>query len=258
MSQTTVKQNLYEVYESKIQSARTRFGQNSGMLDVLAPDMEPIVLELYFIYFNALGVAMTDSVEDWIRRAGERCQELGFTEIGELLCKHAQQEAGHHLMMIEDTRTLVNRWNELRTPKLDAQWFLQLPIAQSTKYYRQLHEDVIASEAPFAQVAIEYEIEGLSVRYGSQVLEQAKKILGSNITENLSFMEEHVLVDVGHTQLNAKLLKKLLGENPESMRTLVKIGGTALDTYASFLNHCLSLAKTHWEQLKQEGFATTA
>ncbi len=250
MSQTTVKQNLFEVYESSIESARMRFEQNSAMLDVLSPDVNPTILELYFIYFNALGVAMTDSVEDWIRRAGERSQELKFTEIGQLLCKHAEQEANHHLMMIEDTRTLIDRWNALHTFKLDAEWFLNLPMPESTKQYRQLHEDVIASNTPFAQVAIEYEIEGLSVRYGSKVLEQAKKILGSTITDNLSFMEEHVLVDVGHTQLNAKLLKKLLAQSPESMTTLVNIGSAALDAYAGFLNHCFKQALENWQRLK--------
>lgn len=249
MSQTTLKQDLYEIYESSIKSARMRFEQNSGMLEVLAPNVAPTVLELYLLYFNALGVPMTDSVEDWIRRAGQRCQKIGFTELGDLLCKHAQQEAGHHLMMIEDTRTLVSGWNARRTPKLDAEWFLTQPMAESTHLYRQLHEDVIASDTPFGQVAIEYEIEGLSVRYGSQLIDQCKKVLGSTVTEGLTFMEEHVLVDVGHTQLNTKLLKSLLEKNPEQVTTMVRIGEAALDAYASFLNHCLRRAQTHWEQL---------
>ena len=107
MLQTTLDQNLFEHYESEIQSARMRFEQNSGMIEILSPDVDPIVLELYFLYFNSLGVPMTDAVEDWICRAGKRCQELEFTNVGNMLIKHAEQEANHHLMMIEDTRTLV-------------------------------------------------------------------------------------------------------------------------------------------------------
>ena len=250
MLQTTLDQNLFEHYESEIQSARMRFEQNSGMIEILSPDVDPIVLELYFLYFNSLGVPMTDAVEDWICRAGKRCQELEFTNVGNMLIKHAEQEANHHLMMIEDTRTLVKGWNARQMTKLDAEKFLALPLTKSTKAYRQLHEDVIASHAPFAQVAIEYEIEGLSVRHGSKVIEQAKKILGANITDNLSFMEEHVQIDVGHTQFNAKLLKNLLNKYPESLNALVKIGGDALDTYAGFLNHCLTRAKAHRQKLK--------
>jgi len=251
MLQTISEQkNLFEIYESKIQTARTRFQQNSGMIEILSPDVEPLLLELYFLYFNALGVPMTDAVEDWISRAGKRCQELGFNKIGQMLLKHAEQEANHHLMMIEDTHTLVKSWNARYTNKLDAEVVLAQPMSESTKAYRQLHEDVIVSDAPFAQVAIEYEIENLSVCYGSQILEQAKKILGSKITESLSFMEEHVQVDIGHTQFNAKLLKNLLKEYPESMDTVVKTGGDALDAYAGFLNHCLVRAKAHREQLK--------
>jgi hypothetical protein len=251
MSQTTLKQDLFQLYESSIQSARVRFEQNSGMLDVLAPDVDPTLLDLYLIYFNALGVAMTDSVEDWISWAGQRCLETGFTELGELLCKHAQQEANHHLMMIEDTHTLVSSWNARRTPKLDAEWFLNQPMGESTQLYRQLHEDVIASDTPFGQVAIEYEIEGLSVRYGSQLVNQCKKVLGLTVTKGLTFMEEHTVVDVGHTQLNAKLLKSLLQKSPEQVTTMVRIGGAALDAYAGFLNHCLCRAETHLEQLNK-------
>ncbi|MBN3923021.1 hypothetical protein [Nostoc sp. NMS4] len=250
MSQTTtVRRELYDIYESNIESARIQFEQKSNFEEILSLDIDPTVLELYLINFNSLGVAMTDSVEDWISRAGESCKKLGFTELGELLSTHAEQEAGHHLMMIQDTHTLVNNWNARRQPQLDAEWFLAQPISENVVLYRQLHEDVIASQTPFAQVAIEYEIEMLSVRYGSQLIQQCQKILGSQVHEGLSFMEEHVSVDVGHTQLNARLLKNFLQNNPEHLDAMVKIGRTALDAYAGFLNDCLTRAKEYAKTL---------
>ncbi|MBH8561556.1 hypothetical protein I8748_05085 [Nostoc sp. CENA67] len=245
MVQTTVKRDLYQTYESKIENARIRFEQNSGFEEILTGEVDPRVLELYLIYFNALGVAMTDVVEDWISRAGDRCLQLGYTELGQLLKTHAQQEAGHHLMMIDDTHALVSSWNNRRTPQQDAQWFLSQPRGESTQLYRQLHEDVIASETPFAQVAIEYEIEMLSVRYGSQLIQRCQQVLGNSIIQGLSFMEEHVSVDVGHTQLNAKLLKNFLGKHPEHVDVMVEVGAKALDAYAGFLNHCLRCAQQH-------------
>lgn len=245
MLETQVKRNLYAIYESQIESARLRFKQNSGLEKIFSPDIDSTVLELYLIYFNAHGVAMTDAVEDWINRAGDRCLQLGYTKLGQLLRTHAQQEADHHLMMIKDTHSLVASWNTHHTQQLNAEWFLSLPIAESIHRYRQLHEDVIVSNTPFTQVAIEYEIEMLSVRYGSQLIQQSQKVLGSKITEGLTFIEEHVSVDIGHTQLNAKLLKNFLQEYPENVNVLVEIGGKALDAYAGFLNHCLRSAQEH-------------
>ncbi len=245
MLQTTVNRDLYEIYESQIENARLRFAQNSDFAEIFSPDIDPTVLELYLIYFNAYGVAMTDAVEDWISRAGDRCLQLGYQELGQLLSNHARHEAGHHLMMIKDTHSLVSRWNAHHTPQLNAEWFLSLPMADSTQLYRQLHEDVIASDTPFTQVAIEYEIEMLSVRYGPQLINQCQKVLGSTIDQDLTFIKEHVSVDIGHTQLNAKLLKNFLQKHPEHVSVLVEVGGQALDAYAGFLNHCLRCAQEH-------------
>jgi hypothetical protein len=202
------------------------------------------VLELFLIFFNALGVQMTRPVEDWIRRAGERCTEIGLGELGRALCAHAKQEAGHHLMMIEDTRRLVARWNARRTSKLDADRVLAQPMTNGVRMYCELHEDVIASDSPFGQLAIEYEIERLSVAFGPQLFEQLKRRLDHTILSNLSFLEEHVRVDVGHTQFNERQLERLLTANPAFARALARAGERALDAYAAFFNDCFHLAIT--------------
>ncbi|MCA1850511.1 MAG: hypothetical protein LC672_05565, partial [Acidobacteria bacterium] len=117
MSQFDCVRNLYTPH---LQAARTRFATSPTLLKILHPEIDEAALELFLIFFNALGVGMTRPVEDWIRRAGERCTEIGLGELGRALRAHAKQEAGHHLMMIEDTRRLVARWNARRTPTLDA------------------------------------------------------------------------------------------------------------------------------------------
>ena len=55
-----------------------------------------------------------------------------------------------------------------------------------------MHEDVIASEAPYAQIAIEYEIEMLSVRYGPGFVAQCARRLPRALLSGLSFIREHV------------------------------------------------------------------
>lgn len=242
----------FELYTSTLTNDRVRFDKESAIAAILDPHIDPTVLELFWIYFNSVGVGMTEPVEGWIHRAGERCIEMGLTDLGRSLVNHAKQEAGHQIMMIADTKTLVSRWNARHTPQLDAEWFLSQPTLESVKGYTKLHEDVIASDAPYGQVAIEYEIEMFAVRYGDRLLEQSKRLLSETIIEGLTFLEEHTTLDIGHTQLNEKMLRNLLEQQPERVTILSQIGGAALEAYGAYLNQCLSLAQAHQERLNQE------
>ncbi len=231
-------------YERELQPARQRFASESLLTKVMTPDVEPALLEAFFIQFCALGVGMTEPVEGWIRRAGERCEAMGATELGRALVKHAKHEAGHHEMMIADTRKLVERWNARRTPRLDADQLLARIPPPGVRRYQDLHEEVIAGDAPYGQVAIEYEIEALSERHGAPLLAHCAAILGKETLEGLSFLEEHVAIDVGHTKFNARQLDGFLKQRPDALPALVAAGSAALDAYAAFLGDCLAEARS--------------
>jgi len=131
-----------EIYETRLCPVRTLFEQESALVtQILAPRIEPDVLELFLIYFSGLGVAMTEPVEGWIRRAGAACQEMGLDELGRSLITHASHEANHHLMLIEDTRSLVDRWNERHQAPIHADEILAHPATEGVLRYRELHEE---------------------------------------------------------------------------------------------------------------------
>jgi hypothetical protein len=73
-------QNI-ERYEAEIQAARDRLSSTLAVQKFLSPGVDPGMLEAFLISFCALGVGMTELVEDWIRRAGERCVEIGITDL---------------------------------------------------------------------------------------------------------------------------------------------------------------------------------
>jgi len=238
--------NPLDLYESGMDRIRERFSRESVLAtQLLYPGIDPTVLELFLMHFSALGVAMTEPVEGWIRRAGERCEEMGLKELGTALRSHARQEAGHHLMMIEDTRMLVNRWNEQHTLKLDADRILAQPITEGVRRYRELHEQIIAGESPYRQIAVEYEIERMSADYGKKWIEHCVRVLGEDIFDGLSFVREHAEIDIGHTKFNKLQLRKLLNNNPQYAGELVSAGEAALDAYDFFLGDCLQMARAH-------------
>lgn len=231
-----------ERYNQFLAPARERFEASFG-LKALRANNDPRLMEAFLLHFCAIGAQMTEPVESWIRRAGRRCTDLGLTELGEALAQHARAEAGHHLMVIADLRSLARHWNSRHTPRVDADELLRMTPSCGSGLYCLVHEENIAGSTPFAQIAIEYEIEQLPLRYGSLFVARCLEIFGPEILPSLSFVTEHIDLDIGHTQFNAQQLSRLMDHLPDSLPHLVAAGGAALDAYAQFLADCVKLAE---------------
>jgi hypothetical protein len=235
--------NPFDEYVAGVGPQREALAGGRARSAVLSPTAERDFLELFLIHFSALGVGMTEPVEDWIERAGKRCEAVGLVELGTALQKHARHEAGHHLMMIEDTRKLVARWNASHPSPLDADALLAMPPTAGVRAYRELHEDVIAGPTPYGQLAIEYEIEYVSVRHGPELIGQCVRKLGPGIVAGLSFVEEHAAVDVGHTKFNESQMRQLLDAHPDFVPAMIASGRGALAAYGAFLDDCVAAAE---------------
>jgi len=233
-----------ERYNQLLKPARDRFEASVG-LNTLRSNNDPRLLEAFLLYFSAIGAQMTEPVEGWIRRAASRCAALGLFDLAEALNRHAKAEAGHHLMMIADLRSLAGHWNSRHTPAVDADQLLHTIPSYGASRYCLVHEENIASDTPYAQIAIEYEIEQLPLRYGGLFVARCLEIFGPEILSSISFVTEHIDLDIGHTHFNAQQLSKLIDLLPECLPSLVDAGGAALDAYAQFLTDCVELAENH-------------
>jgi hypothetical protein len=225
-------------YERLICPARARFDANR-VFAWFSQETRVDLVELFLVHYCALGVRMTEPVEGWIGRAAERCHQAGLTAVGTALRKHALAESGHHLMMMRDLDALVTRYNT-RNPShpLDGAAFHAIRPTPGVKRYIALHESNIAGATPFGQVAIEFEIELLPLRHGEQFVRRCMTVCGPDIMPCLSFVTEHVELDVGHTKLNAHLLSEVLAADPTRLGVSVARGTEALDAYAAFLEDC--------------------
>jgi len=234
---------LRESYEADVQTLRRGLLANPTIRALLDPAIEPVVVERFLIEWCSLRVQVTQPVESWIQRAGACCLGLGLTDIGRALIKHAKHERNHHLMFIRDTRALVNAWNARRVPELDAEALMARPATPAMRRYIDLHEETIAGEVPFAQVAIEYEVEGLSVSLLPPLFAQFRRVLGGEPLTVLSFLLEHAEIDVGHTAYNRRLMASLLEARPDARWALARAGTAAVTAYLDFLAECLAVAR---------------
>ena len=232
-----------ELYEPYVLPARARISTDPVMRRLVDPAIEPAVLERFFIQYHSFGVYMTEPVEGWIRRAGQRCLALGLDSLGKGLLLHSKHESGHHQMMIDDVRMLVRRWNIRRRSMLHTERLLAQYPTDAMRAYRQLHESTIAGELPAGQIAIEFEIENLSLVLGPHLLSNVARVLGRETLEGLSFLKEHVQLDVGHTALNTRLMNELLQLMPENAQALAELGARAIDIYLRFIGDCLHSAE---------------
>jgi hypothetical protein len=234
-----------ETYSASMARVHAELGTHPAVRKLFDPQIEARVLHRFLIEYCALGVQLTAPVEGWIRRAGNRCKELGLTSLGDNLTKHAVHEAGHEALFVEDTKQLSARYTSRYGELIDADALLSQPATPAMQRYIALHEETIAGPAPFAQVAIELEIEGLSVKLGPTLLEQLERVLGGSILSCCSFLTEHVALDVGHTALNNKMLERLVAAKPEALPVLVDTGRRALEAYLGFLGECMDRAENH-------------
>ncbi len=225
-------------YERAMQPHRAAFANRHALRLLGGVGQYPAVLHLFLIHFAATGIAMTRPVESWIRRAGERCRALGHREIGDALIAHSKQEAGHHALMAADLCSLVERWNAAGRKTVDAVALARPGRSAAVRRYEALHEGLIAGDDPYAQIAVEYEIEALSVRYGTELLATGGRLVG----DGLSFLRAHVAADIGHSRFNRTQLARFAALHPETFEALVHAGAAALDVYGAFLDECLAAA----------------
>jgi hypothetical protein len=230
-------------YDLLIAPARQRFAGSPGIRRMVSADIDPRTMAAFLLHFSALSVPITEPVEDWIRRAGERCDALGLVEIGSALRAHSKAEAAHHQYHVDDFGSLIDFWNTRWTPQVEGDAIRAHGVTSGGERYSRVHEETIAGDAPYCQFAIEYEIELLPVQYGPQFVDNSVRLLGREILKCMSFATSHIEFDVGHSKFNAHFLGRLIADSPWRLDALVTTGAAALEAFGAHLTECMTLAE---------------
>ena len=145
-------------------------------------------------------------------------------------------------MFLKDLDYLLASWHTHGYEPLTADAVLAMPSSTAMQRYIDLHETAITSDEPFVQIAIEYEIESMATSLGPRMVRQCLNVLGPESVQGLSFVEEHVKLDIGHTVFTQRQLSDFLEAHPRAVVPLARAGSTALNAYVDFLGDCLDVA----------------
>lgn len=241
-----------DIYEQRLNKVRQAAITSDISKRILDQSLHADVVHLFWIYYNILGVYMTEPVEDWINRAGDATIALGFKEAGVELKKHARHEAGHQRMMQRDHEALIQYWNETHAEKITLNNFPVEPLPTIVQEYIDLHEDNINGPSPYGQIAIQYEIESLAPILGPKQIAYTREKCGEEVLQRLSFICDHVEIDVAHTEFNYQVLKAFLDQHPQTLDALITAGELASDIYLRFFDYCMSEAKKIHKALIKE------
>lgn len=232
-----------ELYEPYVLPARARLSTDAVMRRLSDAALEPHVLERFFLQFHALGVYMTDPLEGWVRREGQRCLMQGLDALGKGLLAQARHEAQQHVMLADDTRLLARRWNLRRPHAVDAERLLTQYPTDAMRDWRLLVEDVLTGEPPGAQIALAYEVGQFHQTVGPLLLAQVTRAFGREATDGLTFLKEHAQSGNGRALTQARMMEELLRTMPENAQVLAQQGGEVTRVYLRFLEDCLQSAE---------------
>ncbi len=245
--------SLMQAYNDGVKDARKQFADSPVLKKLFNPFLDARFLELFLIHFCAVKTGFVEPVAEYIREAGERSQKLGYEEMRDFFHHHADEEVGHDKWAIEDTHKLVDHWNKRRTPALNAQDLLDKRFTPAVRRYHELHLNVIRGNAPYGELAIDVEIERISVKFGPKMLLFCMAKVGPKITTNLTFVKKHVMADQGHDKTNFSTIEEFLMKRPETLPALVDVGKKAIEAYHGFLADCFRLAEEKMAALRSVG-----
>lgn len=235
--------SVLDQYEARARAARKEFAEHPAILTLGTPQIEtPLFLQWHYRYCLH-GVHVTRDMERVIYTAGTRSQATGDHTVGEGLVSHAHGETGHDRLMADDARSGTEILADNGGLVLDTEDILtNAPALVSAVRYNALFEELSGGETPVCTVAALYEMEQLSAGIAIDLVANCRRTMGED-PARFSFLDEHVVVDVGHIALDRRMLDIALTDHPHLLDAMVDAGGEVLASYAEFMGECLELAR---------------
>lgn len=240
---------MLEVLRNELAPTRCRLAQSEAVQALLDPNADPALMLGFMVQFAALCVQLQEPAEQFLVAASQRCEELGERRLARSLLRLAGDAIDHYRLFADDARVLALRWNARQRPELELTGLLTQPCTPAMQRIFALHAEQIASDQPWAELALVCEIEAMIAAAAPLFVLLAERRLGSDIRGGMrSVVSLAMAGDRGRARMT---LAELLAEHPERLPTIVHTSERMLGLYAEFLDDCMVAAVNlaHWRQL---------
>jgi hypothetical protein len=199
-------------------------------------------LGFFLIYYTALGADMADPMDKILHKASKRCRKLEYSMLADAFDQQAGEAIQHCRAMKDDTKIWLDWWNKKHQLNLSAKDYLRHPSMPSIQASRDLHEDIVAYQSPYAELAIAYELQRTEMIHSFTLIKLAILKFGTGALRRLGFIRRAIQLK-HHKPINKKLLMDFLQENPETRAAMIEKARASLLIYGDFLEECFSLAE---------------
>ncbi|QEV21732.1 iron-containing redox enzyme family protein [Streptomyces alboniger] len=235
--------SVLDQYEARAEAARKGFAEHPAVLELGSPQTDARLFLQWHYRYCLHGVHVTRDMQRVIETAGARSRDAGHDSVGEGLIKHARGETGHDRLMVDDARSTAALLGGKGGVVLDTEDILaNTPALSSAARYNALFERLSGGTEPVCTVAALYEMEQLSAGFAVDLVVNCKRTMGDDASR-FTFLDEHVVVDVGHIALDRRMLETALTDRPPLLDAMVEAGTEVLASYAEFVGECLELAR---------------
>ncbi|UFQ19801.1 MULTISPECIES: iron-containing redox enzyme family protein [Streptomyces] len=230
-------------YEARAEAGRKAFADHPAVLELSSPHIDAALFLQWHYRYCLHGVHVTRDMQRVIETAGNRSRAAGHGSVGEGLVKHARGETGHDLLMVDDARSTASFLGAAGGVVLDTEDILKnAPALASAARYNVLFERLSGGDEPVCTVAALYEMEQLSAGFAVDLVVNCRRTMDDD-PARFTFLDEHVVVDVGHIALDRRMLETALTDRPQLLDAMVEAGTEVLASYAEFVGECLELAR---------------
>lgn len=232
----------------ELAEARFALSERDAVQTLLEPEVDPTLLLGFMVEFAALSIQLQEPVEQFLVAASWRCDQLGERELADTLLRLALDAIERYADFADDARALILRWNDQHRPELDLTGLLTQPNTRAMRRIFALHNQLVTSDEPWAELALIYEIESMTAAVGPLLVLHAERRLGPDIRSGMrGVIGTAVAGERGRARAS---LARLLAEQPDRLATIARTSERLLDRYGEFLDDCMVAAVNlaHWRE----------
>lgn len=240
------RSHLVREYNERMRAKRAELEQRVKAL-YLQIDSEEMV-ELYLIYFSAVGSKMVAPADSWLTRWGNGLKRLGFESIGAHIVEHAKEEIGHDRWHENDVKFLVSHFNKKYGASLNVTEILNQGNSACVRRYQEAYDSTVQGDTEYQAFGLLYETELMTFTLAPKFIGFCVQELGFEIMRGLSFLRGHMVSDVGHVKENAEQLEEILnGTSPSQQQQrlleIIRVGEETVNVYIDYFEQVFQLAK---------------